>query len=418
MSGKKGKSYVQIIFFCANFIGGLVDVWTATGGETKREFPLMVFISTVLIMAGNVIYVCGELYLVKKRGDKAIRWLHRRKKTIDLDQFDNYEQYVLKKEDIRDQIDEKKQEIKDEAQKCHKELTKIVGAYGIVLMLLLGLSFHNTGMFPWQIYTDNGSVTIAENAGENADNVSEGQVELGSNSSDVMVGDGAEEIKTIDAEKTFYLDEPDRERIPAPEILDEVFYLCDTEGNPKEKVDEHMSRIMNEQREDTFTTEATALEKEQIDAVSELQKSFDSSVGEAEKCIAEGDYEGWQAALVHSQMLDEIIETRYTLYCEGKCNSEIAFMLANNYQAYALGYQKQNGSGMTILCYYLDSIVWAEQALAYEGLTKERKALICVYIRARYEDIATCELIDEVYRKKAETIYNCMREEDKCQGLT
>ena len=53
--------------------------------------------------------------------------------------------------------------------------------------------------------------------------------------------------------------------------------------------------------------------------------------------------------------------------------------LANNYQAYALGYQKQNRSGMTIFCYYLDSIIWVERALAYEGLTKARKVLIYIY---------------------------------------
>lgn len=141
-------------------------------------------------------------------------------------------------------------------------------------------------------------------------------------------------------------------------------------------------------------TEKELLSK--INYFSVLEKQFREDSQEAKKAVSK---EAWEQTAPHSSTLDVIISGRETVVLK-QPNSTIFWLLANNYQSYALEYTLQNGNPKTILYYYCKSIDATFHALALEDHIHERKKLF-QYLRQRYNDIATFPDIGEYYCSRA-----------------
>ena len=212
------------------------------------------------------------------------------------------------------------------------------------------------------------------------------------------IGSGA----TIVYGMTFYLDAPTLEWIPTPEMETAVFYVDQDNKNIQAIVRQHIEDILGQKLQDTYNGYLSQAEECLADDASQMEGDFDDSREMVKHYAAENNYEEWRKNLKHSADLDDIIEKRNKLWESGKRNGTIALLLANNFQDYALEYQNQGKSGYTILSYYIESIIWSELALSYEGTDKTK---IFNYIKARYWDMATCQAIPEEYRNNAKAIY-------------
>lgn len=204
---------------------------------------------------------------------------------------------------------------------------------------------------------------------------------------------------------SFYIDDPTLEMIPTPEMIEAVFYVNEGDMNIQAIVKQHIQDLLDKKLKDTYNGCLSPAEERLADEASKLETAFDDSRKMVKYYAAENNYAKWREMLRHSTDLDEIIEKRLRLWKSQKRNGTIALLLANNYQDYALEYQNQNKSGYTILSYYMETIIWSELELGYEGTDKEE---VFKYIKARYWDIATCQAISEEYRNNAEAIYRAM----------
>lgn len=217
----------------------------------------------------------------------------------------------------------------------------------------------------------------------------------------------AETEKVIIEGMTFYLDDPNAEAHLLSEDISKALFKHYYEDDINEDVKDYMQLLIDENRKDTFSNNLTSTEKDEINQASAKEAVFDKSCIEAKKYAAEGDYENWKSSLMHSAELDAIIESRISVWNDGKRDGEIAALIANDYQCYALEYQNQNKSGDIILFYYVQSINWSINAIVYED-ANEREQF--EYIKTRYLDIASCQAIPENYRMDALGIYNAMGE--------
>ena len=109
-----------------------------------------------------------------------------------------------------------------------------------------------------------------------------------------------------------------------------------------------------------------------------------------------------------SELWDDLIEGRKELF-ESYQNGLLAWLLANNYQTYALNYLHQTENGNSILYFYMKSIRYAQKSLEFEG-SIEDKMKIVEYIKARYKDLGDCEILDINIRLKAYRIESSMND--------
>lgn len=204
---------------------------------------------------------------------------------------------------------------------------------------------------------------------------------------------------------SFYLDDPTLVWIPTPEMIEAVFYVNEDPGNIQAIVKQHVQNLLNKNLKDTYNGCLSSAEERLADDAAKQETNFDNSREMVKHYAAESNYAKWREKLRHSTDLDDIIEKRLRLWKSQKRNGTLASLLANNYQDYALEYQNQYKSGYTILSYYMETIIWSELELSYEGTDKEE---VFNYIKARYWDIVTCQAIPEEYRNNAEAIYREM----------
>ena len=183
------------------------------------------------------------------------------------------------------------------------------------------------------------------------------------------------------------------------------FYIRDEDFDHRKTVQEHMRCIMRQDNEDTFTYAASISEQRSSAVASMKEELFRDSIKNVKHYAAEGNSIKWRETLMHSSELEDIIEMRLALWNSNRRNSDIAFLLANNYQEYALEYQHQERSADTVLYYYVESIIWSERALSYEQADKGK---IFKYIKGRYKDIADYAYAPDSIRKVALAIYNSM----------
>lgn len=204
---------------------------------------------------------------------------------------------------------------------------------------------------------------------------------------------------------SFYLDDPTLKRIPTPEMIEAVFYVNEDDRNIQAIVKQHTQNLLDKNLKDTYNGCLSSAEERLAEEASTQETDFDNSRTMVRHYAAENNYAKWREKLKHSTDLDEIIEKRLRLWKSQKRNGTMASLLANNYQDYALEYQNQNKNGYTILSYYMETIIWSELELSYEGTDKED---VFKYLKARYWDIVTCQAIPEEYRNNAEAIYREM----------
>lgn len=237
-----------------------------------------------------------------------------------------------------------------------------------------------------------GGTTLAENQ------KTEGETGISENDE----SGGPENSEFIIDGMTFYLDDPTLEWVPTPEMVAAVFYVNEDSLNIAAIVKQHMEELLNKNLKDTYNGYLSSAEESLADEASKQETDFDEKRDFVKKYAAENNYAKWRENLTHSTDLDNIIEKRLKLWESQKRNGTIASLIANNYQDYALEYQRQNRSGHTILSYYIETIIWSELALSYEGTDKEA---VFKYIKGRYWDIVTCKAIPEEYRNNAYIIY-------------
>lgn len=241
--------------------------------------------------------------------------------------------------------------------------------------------------------------------------VTEDDIPFEGNNTDPLIDGGiksdGEENNIIIPGMSFYLDETACEKFITLEQKNAVFYVNVEDSNSDQVVQEHIRAIINQNFEDSFTYMASISERNSAAAASEKEAIFYNSITNVKRYAAENNYIRWKEELRHSSELDEIIAIRLALWDSDRRNSYIAFMLANNYQAYALEYRSQRESSNTTLYYYVESILWSEKALAFEWADKEK---IFTYIKGRYKDIADFQDVPDSIRLVAQAIYDGMVE--------
>lgn len=107
---------------------------------------------------------------------------------------------------------------------------------------------------------------------------------------------------------------------------------------------------------------------------------------------------------IPSDLLDQIIEGREKLY-ELYPSGNLAWLLANSYQAYAYNLLKQKNKNDNILYFYMQSIYYAKESIEFD-IDAENKEMRIRYIQMRYRDIASSGILDNATRAKVYDIYN------------
>ncbi len=109
-----------------------------------------------------------------------------------------------------------------------------------------------------------------------------------------------------------------------------------------------------------------------------------------------------------SELWDVLIEGRKELF-ESYPNATLAWLLANNYQTYALNYLEQTNNEKSILYFYMKSIEYTQKSLEFE-VNEEMKIDQIKYLQSRYKDITECDIINKDIRLKASSIYMAIQE--------
>lgn len=224
----------------------------------------------------------------------------------------------------------------------------------------------------------------------------------------------AEEEKTESGEKgkiikgkTFHLNESSMVFVLGVEEVREVFG-ADYEGLNKEHcVKEQCVIGLSTYQADTYTYNLSKLEEKAIMRAVEKETLFEASIIAAKMFAKQNDYTKWSEVLMSSDELDDILEERKAVWDSGKRNAELAWLIANDHQAYALEFEHQTSNENAILYHYVQSIIWAKRSIMYEDSNKEE--CFC-YIKGRYKDIADCEFISIEYADAAQLIHDAMGE--------
>jgi len=179
---------------------------------------------------------------------------------------------------------------------------------------------------------------------------------------------------------------------------DEQFFVIEVSAEDfRLKAIDYVQALLRSNKKDTYTNHLTTSEEVSIDSASLQENIFLGNIKKAEEIRLEGDYQKWAEALPCATTLEkDIIEPRVELAESGKCNAELAFLIANNYQRLALEYLRQEGDSEKILYYYVKSIIWTINTLEYKSLEKE---MYFHYLKARYKDIKDYQRFSKKYKK-------------------
>lgn len=125
-----------------------------------------------------------------------------------------------------------------------------------------------------------------------------------------------------------------------------------------------------------------------------LNNNFDDEAPASQKNILH-DASLLESVLVNSNQLDEVISKRIQVWYAGYNDGiyeygkpQIAWLISNNFQRYALAYWTLDGDFDTIKYYYYQSIKWAWKTLQFNTTNTENVKEIIYYIQHRYKDIA------------------------------
>lgn len=384
-------------------IAPVIDAIMGIIGCLYNNAILCVF--ALLIVVILVVICCFKTSSEIKR---AKRWFERTQNRIEKDLI-----YIENELDLEQDIT-----LEQKQAGCHRSMYDAIKRYEkkkkdlrhnrksmMRLCLFAGILIIGTGIKPigsWALEIMNQKSEMAEedipDESINTDTFNGGEIK-----SEVE----GEENNIIISGMSFYLDETAYEKFITSEQENSVFYISVDDTDVDQIVQEHIRDIINQNFEDSFTYMASISERNSAAAASEKETIFYNSIKNVKSYAAENNYIRWKEELRHSSELDEIITIRLALWDSDRRNSYIAFMLANNYQAYALEYRSQSESSNTTLYYYVESILWSEKALAFEWADKEK---IFTYIKGRYKDIADFQDVPDSIRLIAQAIYDGMGE--------
>lgn len=122
----------------------------------------------------------------------------------------------------------------------------------------------------------------------------------------------------------------------------------------------------------------------------------------------------WEQKAPHSSELESYIKGREELNLietgEGCGNYKIWWTLANDYQFYAMEYERQTQNQQAIFYYYTKSIYCCMEALKY-SMPDEEAEIIYNYMLIRYKDISRIEVcVPEKYKIRARDILDKFKE--------
>lgn len=145
----------------------------------------------------------------------------------------------------------------------------------------------------------------------------------------------------------------------------------------------------------------------------DIEDTFKKEVEDASQYIY---YKEWQQKAPDSSVYDKCIAGRKELNqveVEGKTGCyDIWWMLANDYQYYALEYEAQTTNADAILYYYTNSIYCCMEALKY-SITEEEYDTTYHFMVMRYHDICRNEcIIPQEYKMTANNLYLILVETD------
>lgn len=129
------------------------------------------------------------------------------------------------------------------------------------------------------------------------------------------------------------------------------------------------------------------------------------------------DFEEWLKIAPHSSELDVYIRGRErlnTIELDGKSGCyELWEFLANDYQRYAMEYERQTQNDQAVLYYYTNSIYCCMEALKY-AQSEEQYDRMYHYMVMRYHDMCRDEsIIQGTYKSRAEEIFLVLKTRDK-----
>lgn len=329
----------------------------------------------------GVLFVVVTVLLYFVRNNKVKKFYTNR-----LDRsYEYYKSYKAKGEyDVQHSDDyiEQSEKYREKTKSLKKQYAVYVAIEMVVCILFIALGVTRTPQ------DQTGEVTTASNNAQGRNENTESSIDKGEFSEESMDTDTQMGYGHIG----FILMEPDRLLELSYSQMRQIFYITSAENEDKiDAVEQHLAGLSDEKRINR-SYEWTKVESSIIDETSKSEALFDDKKKEAQIYESNDNYEGWSYAIPSSDKLDKIIYNRKTFWSENpqedRCNSEVAFLVANDYQEYALEYEKQKGRFKTVIYYYGVSIIWTERALTYEDVTPADIEVYCDYILARYKDIS------------------------------
>lgn len=228
-------------------------------------------------------------------------------------------------------------------------------------------------------------VAFAETALESLDNLKNGDIEQ-----DVNPNQGPEKT-SYDSCDQFYIEKPNFE-IDSNDrkFIGEVLPSFD---EPEGSVDNYVNQSIYE----LYSTVAqTALSDYDLKVIDEVQSTEDDFLFKIKNWTRDDDWD----SVPKSSELDTVIYAWEDLFVSHG-NLMISQRLSNNYQRYAVEYSYQTENGDAVLYYYcksiyydLQTIMLSDNDLDYYNAVKR--------VFYRYNDIASCDLINSDYRDSAE----------------
>ncbi len=221
----------------------------------------------------------------------------------------------------------------------------------------------------------------------------------------------AQEIR--DTKWRFILDEPAYSFGLEPHLEKLVFFEIGKSGT---EWGGYVQEIVDQWKGEKEGVNYTTIEDEEGNnffTYAEIEDKFKERVEDASQYIY---YDTWLKEAPHSFEYDECIEGREILNkieINGKTGCyEIWWKLANDYQYYALEYERQTANAEAILYYYAKSIYCCMEALKY-SVSEEEYNTTYHYMVMRYHDIYRDEcIISQEYKEKANSIYSILVKTD------
>lgn len=214
----------------------------------------------------------------------------------------------------------------------------------------------------------------------------------------------------IDMNVEFWLDNADEEKCLESRDNEQFFVVDSEDADFSSKVYAHIKTLLHTKKKDTYNTGLEPFEEADINDASSKENEFKDAVEMAKEIRLEGNYEKWKEALPCSTTLEQdIMLPRIRLAETGKCNANLAFLIANNYQQIALEYQRQGKDDGKSAYFYVKSVIWISHALEYDSVEKESYFR---YLKARYRDLKEYGELPKAYQKYqdfASKIYDEMK---------